>query len=104
MEESVILVYGDPAERQCWSTRRYPHVLIVLGKCYDWFVVCSVFVLSVVIMFIFFFPFLDIMFVRQQELIPSIIIVTFTRNTAERVGGISGIAGKEMRVLFLAYF
>lgn len=65
---------------------------------------CSVFVLSVVIMFIFFFPFLDIMFVRQQELIPSIIIVTFTRNTAERVGGISGIAGKEMRVLFLAYF
>ena len=51
-----------------------------------------------------YFLLLDIMFVRQQELIPSIIIAMFTRNNAERVGGINGIAGKEKRVLFFAYF
>lgn len=55
-------------------------------------------------MFIFFFPFLDTMFVSQQELIPSIITAMFTRNNAARVGGINGIAGKKERVLFFAYF
>lgn len=64
---------------------------------------CCVFAVSVVVMFIFFFPFLDIMFVSQQELISSIITAMFTRNNAARVGGINGIAGKEKRVLFLNF-